>query len=177
MTEPSRRRCMKTVRRLLDPDLYDPAMVRRLKEWRNGRPKEAVFLRCSEMTHREGHELLTKRSVYPSDRIVGGNGLMDATKIYGRGSLIIQGVSELPGNFLCLEVNENPSDPLGAGASKDILDVFWMDDMITWLPKKGLVRAKLRGRAFWKSKTFILKSMNISGEGRFMAGLKSTSNG
>ncbi|KAF3572756.1 hypothetical protein F2Q69_00061427 [Brassica cretica] len=76
-----------------------------------------------------------------------------------------------------VEVNENPPDALGAGASKDVLDVLWMDDMITWLPKKGLVRAKLKGRAFWKSKTFILKSMNISGEGRLMAGLKSTSNG
>ncbi|KAF2589865.1 hypothetical protein F2Q70_00040598 [Brassica cretica] len=114
-----------------------------------------------------------------ADRIVGGNGLMDATKIYGRGSLISQMVFSLylDGFRGQVEVNENPPDPLGVGASKDVLDVFWMDDMITWLPKKGLVRAKLKGRAFWKSKTFILKSMNISGEGRFMAGLKSTSNG
>ena len=44
-----------------------------------------------------------------------------------------------------VEVNENLPDPLGAGASKDVLDDFWMDDMIAWLPKKGLVRAKLKG--------------------------------
>ena len=43
-----------------------------------------------------------------------------------------------------VEVNENPLDPLGAGESKEILDVFLMDAMISWIPKKGLVRAKLK---------------------------------
>ncbi|KAF2549995.1 hypothetical protein F2Q68_00035416 [Brassica cretica] len=35
-----------------------------------------------------------------------------------------------------VEVNENPLDPLGAGESKEIPDVFLMDAMISWIPKK-----------------------------------------
>ncbi|KAF2559363.1 hypothetical protein F2Q68_00014671 [Brassica cretica] len=82
-----------------------------------------------------------------------------------------EGVSELPVNLLYglqVEVNKDPPDPLGVGTSKNVLDVFWMDDMISWLQKKCL--------AFLKSKTFILNPMNISGEDRFMDSLKSTSN-
>ncbi|KAF2549064.1 hypothetical protein F2Q70_00021206 [Brassica cretica] len=60
------------------------------------------------------------------------------------GVLLVSGrferVSELPGNLLYglqVEVNQDPPDPLGVGTSKNVLDVFWMDDMISWLPKKG----------------------------------------
>ncbi|KAF2558407.1 hypothetical protein F2Q68_00015165 [Brassica cretica] len=67
------------------------------------------------------------------------------------GVLLVSGRFEGPLEFECLrlqirqvEVNENPPDPLGAGASKEVLDVFWMVEMISWLPKKGLVRAKLK---------------------------------
>ncbi|KAF2557208.1 hypothetical protein F2Q68_00014669 [Brassica cretica] len=53
-----------------------------------------------------------------------------------------EGVSELPGNLLYGQ--EDPPDPLGVGAYKDVLDVFWMNGMISLLPKKSLVRAKLK---------------------------------
>ncbi|KAF2549062.1 hypothetical protein F2Q70_00021204 [Brassica cretica] len=52
-----------------------------------------------------------------------------------------EGVSELPGNLLYGQ--EDPPDPLGVGAYKDVLDVFWMN-------------------AFWKAKAFILKPMKAA---------------